>query len=249
MKKITASALSVLIILAMVLSFAACSKTDNAPISSNWKFDSVKSGVTSQQASDLSEEEIPILFIDNEYNVIYNRVGKYHYGWIAEQNNNKYRIDFSDSTKSMTAKITGDTMTVSVEGDSNNSMIFKVTDEKTVMPINDMTGPFDITAKVVGDFLVEFTNNGNETWGFGEYYHLEVMKNGKPYYLPPEVPLTVHDLGHELAPGQSDTLSYDLSPYGKLMPGDYRVAAGDGGDGKNFYYAYFTVNADGTIVF
>ena len=58
--------------------------------------------------------------------------------------------------------------------------------------------------------------------------------------------ITVHDLGHELAPGQSMNFTYDMHFFGALELGDYRLSVGDLGNRNNIYYAYFKVNADGT---
>ena len=101
----------------------------------------------------------------------------------------------------------------------------------------------DIALYVTGDsqaVTVEFVNRDDEPWHFGEYYKLEFLRDGTWYYVPSE-DYAVHDLAHELAPNQKDSLTYDLTPFGKLDAGDYRIACGGGGDNNNNYYAYFHI--------
>lgn len=118
-----------------------------------------------------------------------------------------------------------------------------------MIPVAENEGADAILTSVVSvdPFTVEFTNQSDQLWGFGEYYKIEVIKDGRWYYAPNYEPVSVHDLGHELEPGQSSTLIYDLSPYGSLAPGEYRIACGDIGTGNNVYYAYFTVKTDGSL--
>ena len=115
-------------------------------------------------------------------------------------------------------------------------------------PVSETPGTLQISAEFVGSGTVRFTNHDTELWGFGEYYALEVLRDGAWYYQPARGDIVVHDLGHELAPGQSQTMAYDLTPYGKLSPGRYRIACGGIGDGTNWYYAGFEVLKDGDCV-
>ena len=102
-------------------------------------------------------------------------------------------------------------------------------------PVNDIPGTqfILVSVRVEGDEAkVKFTNISDEPWSFGEYYRLEVMFEGQWYYLPSE-DYAVHDLLHEISAGAEYTMTYDLSPFGELAPGDYRIACGgiglDGG--------------------
>ncbi len=115
--------------------------------------------------------------------------------------------------------------------------------KKDYAPVNEGVGTMDIALYVIGDtqkVTVEFENRDDETWHFGEYYELEIMIDGVWYYVPGE-DYCVHDLAHELAPGQRDSLTYSLTPFGKLDSGDYRIACGGLGDKTNNYYAYFHI--------
>ena len=115
-------------------------------------------------------------------------------------------------------------------------------------PVDETPGTLQISAEFVGNGTVKLTNHDTELWGFGEYYSLEVFRNGTWYYQPLKHDLVVHDLGHELAPGQSQTMTYDLTPYGKLSPGRYRIACGGLGDSTNWYYAEFELLKNGDCV-
>lgn len=111
------------------------------------------------------------------------------------------------------------------------------------VPVDEGIGTMDIALYVTGDsqaVTVEFVNRDDEPWHFGEYYKLEFLRDGTWYYVPSE-DYAVHDLAHELAPNQKDSLTYDLTPFGKLDAGDYRIACGGGGDNNNNYYAYFHI--------
>lgn len=117
-------------------------------------------------------------------------------------------------------------------------------------PVNDIPGTqfILVSVRVEGDEAkVKFTNISDEPWSFGEYYRLEVMFEGQWYYLPSE-DYAVHDLLHEISAGAEYTMTYDLSPFGELAPGDYRIACGGAAFNENVYYAYFTKTDDGVFI-
>ncbi len=111
--------------------------------------------------------------------------------------------------------------------------------------VNETIGAYPISARVTDNCTVQFENQGEETWFFGEYYCLEILIESNWYYVPTVNDLVVHDLAHELEPGQSTSLSYSLDPYGELQPGHYRIACGDIGNKTNIYYAEFDIEDDG----
>ena len=120
--------------------------------------------------------------------------------------------------------------------------------------VDETPGTFPIVARVKDgsdgeNLTVEFTNNGEETWFYGEYYSIQVLIDGKRYYVPTVEPWVVHDLGHELQPGQTLTMTYSLAPYGTLKPGSYIIACGDIGNKTNVYYADFVVMENGGFLF
>ena len=84
-------------------------------------------------------------------------------------------------------------------------------------------------------------------WRFGEHYKLEVLINGQWYYVPSE-DYAVHEILYEIEPGAEITRTYDLSPFGELEPGDYRIACGGISFTDNVYYAYFTKTDDGVFI-
>lgn len=107
-----------------------------------------------------------------------------------------------------------------------------------------------ITARVVDQLAVEFTNQGDKTWIFGEYYNIQVLLDGTWYYCNTIDGVLVHDLAHELQPGQSTTLYYSLAPYGTLLSGHFRICCGYGGEGdhSNICYAEFDVTDTGELI-
>ncbi|MBR4947229.1 MAG: hypothetical protein IKZ29_01570 [Clostridiales bacterium] len=117
-------------------------------------------------------------------------------------------------------------------------------------PVNDSLGTqfILVSVRLEGDKAnVKFTNISDEPWSFGEYYRLEVLIEGQWYYVPSE-DYAVHDLMHEIGPGADITMTYDLSPFGELAPGDYRIACGGPTFNENVYYAYFTKTDDGVFI-
>lgn len=122
--------------------------------------------------------------------------------------------------------------------------------KKDLVPVNDNAGNDSILAYVVDynagkDITVKIKNNTDKVFAYGEYYTIQVFIEGVWYYVPYTAENVVHDLAHELQPGQAYTQTYSLYPYGgKLNPGHYRIACCDIGDGSNIYYAEFNVMAD-----
>lgn len=122
--------------------------------------------------------------------------------------------------------------------------------KKDYVPVDEGVGTMNIAMYVTGDTQkvnVEFENRDKEIWIFGEYYKLEIMIDGAWYYVPAEE-YAVHDLAYELPPEQRFSLSYDLTPFGKLESGDYRIACGGLGDSTNIYYAYFHITETNAFV-
>ena len=116
--------------------------------------------------------------------------------------------------------------------------------------VNDTRGTqfIQVGVRVEGDKAkVKFTNISDEPWSFGEYYRLEVFIEGQWYYVPSE-DYAVHDLLHEISAGAEYTITYDLSPFGELAPGDYRIACGGMDFTRDVYYAYFTKTDDGDFI-
>lgn len=214
-------------------------------IDSNWKFESVTTdGKTSSE-----QDDPPIITIRKEnddermYMVTYRQNGKTHKGLLTPDENGSYTIDFSDSDTSMQAKIIGNTLTLSPEG-SEDTVTFKYTSEEILFPAEDLPGPDYLTAKMVGKGKVEITNNGSSEYMYGAFYKLEVNKDGKWYYAREKMPFAYTAIGLLIEPGQTNTEKYDLSVYGDLEPGDYRLAVGDT---DACIYADFTVNSDGSF--
>ena len=232
------------------LSFLAGSCAQpNASIDSNWELDCVVKDGKTTDAVDIKVIDQPGIIIDSDDNVTFYFDHEIHYGRINGQEGQDTIVTLNDTDEKLYLRIAGDSLRVSINGSDDNLAVFKAAKEKALIPIVESEGTCDISVKGSGNITVEFTNNGNEIWCFGEYYRLEVQKEGIWCYVPSNEPVAVHDLGHELQPGQTDSLTYDLKPYGKIRPGDYRLAVGGIGDNTNFYYVYFTVTEDGSLSF
>lgn len=247
MKTTAVKSLAVLLVAALMLSFSSCFKKTVWINESNWKFESMEANGTKLTAEDFSEDQIPVFICDKNLNIFLYYNGAIRYGRMAGNVNYSYLLDFTDSERYIDADGSGDKLIIYYEGNNDSKMIFRATEEKSYIPVVDETeGSYLIDVKAIDNGVVEFTNMDDETWYFGEYYKLEVLRGGIWYYVPYTEPYVVHDLGHELAPGQSMNFTYDMHFFGPLEPGDYRLSVGDLGNGKNIYYAYFRVNEDGT---
>ena len=236
--------LIVIAVIAMAFSIASCA-APKAPFDSNWKLDYVVENGTATFAEDVELIKQPVIIIDSDNNVTFYFKGAIHYGRLEIKQYEDSIITLNDTDMKLYCMISGNNLSVSIDGSDENGVCFVATKENTLIPVVEEEGTYDISVTGTGSMTVEFTNRDDEVWCFGEYYNLEVLKDGIWFYVPSSG-ISVHDLGHELSPGQSDTLDYDLEPYGKISPGEYRLAVGGLGDRTNNYYVYFTVEEDGS---
>ncbi|MCR5584148.1 MAG: hypothetical protein K6F63_01785 [Lachnospiraceae bacterium] len=81
---------------------------------------------------------------------------------------------------------------------------------------------------------LKITNGLGMDWMYGEYWHLEVFLDGTWYNLPLKTDHFVHDIAFELPMGDSRKHTYDLSYYGDLPTGIYRLVI----DGSEVDAAY-----------
>ena len=90
--------------------------------------------------------------------------------------------------------------------------------------------PDYISAELVGQtedkITVKYTNSGSEEWMYGMFFSVDVLLDGEWYSVPT---ITGHwafpAIGIVLEPEQPREEVYDLSMYGELPPGQYRVVA------------------------
>lgn len=96
--------------------------------------------------------------------------------------------------------------------------------------------PENVTAEIVANtgssVTVQYTNNGEKDWLYGEGYSLEVQLDGEWYdvpRLPGEYSFT--DIGYDLPAGESCFKDYDFFMYdtasSRLPSGRYRIIAND----------------------
>lgn len=81
---------------------------------------------------------------------------------------------------------------------------------------------------------VEYTNNTDTQFAFGEEPHLEIKKDGGWYVVPVSKDAAWVDIAYMLSPNTSDEKAFSLKAfYGDLEPGQYRIVKtffADGGD-------------------
>ena len=86
---------------------------------------------------------------------------------------------------------------------------------------------YDVDYEVIdvsdGKATVRLTNHMKEDYFFGEYFSLQVLTGGAWYDVPLLKDLYFNDLGYSLAPEQSYEMTYNISLYGNLPGGHYRI--------------------------
>ncbi|MBO4449937.1 MAG: hypothetical protein J5777_05085 [Clostridiales bacterium] len=250
MKKTVSKALVFVMMLTAVFAVTACGGK-KSEITSNWKFESISVDGKTTRAANLDEDEQPMVVIDEDklnpgtYTLIYRQTGKNHRATMTAEYGS-YRINYVDSDRDMIAKVMGDKLTLVMEGRNGASIVFRATEEEMLIPVDDKTGPDYIKARMTDKGKVEITNEGTEEYTYGKCYQLEVMKNGKWCYARTIESYAWTELAYSLPAGETATEEYNLSHFGTLKPGEYRLAVCNL---EACIYAYFTVNADGTYTY
>ena len=68
---------------------------------------------------------------------------------------------------------------------------------------------------------VEFKNNDNDPWIYGEVFSIQVLVDNEWYIVPSE--MVFNSIGYNLYPNEYVTKTYDISSYGTLPSGTYRL--------------------------
>lgn len=94
----------------------------------------------------------------------------------------------------------------------------------------DEPAPDYISTELVGQtedkLTVKYTNCGSEEWLYGTHFSVDVCLGGEWYNVPTVTgEWSFTDIGLILMPEQSREETYDLSMYGELPSGQYRVVA------------------------
>ena len=248
MDQIVSRLIVIVIMLASVTGFASCGLCGNKKLESNWRFDAITSDGKTLTASDFNEDNIPMIIIDKDklnegYYVCLRTDGINRYGWIS-QKEDVCNLYLSESDDDMIVKVSGNKLTLTNENKDDYSIVFKYTNDKIMIPVEEKMSPDHIKARMYDNCKVAIKNEGRSTYLYGLCYQLEFQKNGKWYYARYLDHIAWTNLGYYLDGGTSCTMEYDLSYYGKLEPGEYRLAVCDL-DAP--VYAYFTVNKDGSF--
>ena len=70
---------------------------------------------------------------------------------------------------------------------------------------------------------VKMTNTAHVGGTVVEYFTLQKKIDGVWYTIPPKEPIAFHDIAYEVEGGKDIDMKCDLSPYGDLTPGMYRI--------------------------
>lgn len=86
-----------------------------------------------------------------------------------------------------------------------------------------------LTVQKVEDGIatVLIDNQSGYTMSYGEAYSLEQEQDGQWQALPAQEEPSFHDLAHELQDLEQATITCDLTYWGELAPGHYRLVLGD----------------------
>lgn len=97
-------------------------------------------------------------------------------------------------------------------------------------PTREFSAPENIAAELISQtgekVTIALTNAGTEEWCYGEYYYLDVLLDGT-WYSVPTAPgnWAFTDIGIILPAGKTQNETYDLTMYGDLPAGQYRLVA------------------------
>jgi hypothetical protein len=93
-------------------------------------------------------------------------------------------------------------------------------------PADELSGG-DISVEITelsGDTIsVRLTNTSDEEGTYGRYFSVQAQIDGIWYNIPTEWDLSFIDLAGILQSGESADMTYDISPYGTLPKGTYRI--------------------------
>lgn len=85
----------------------------------------------------------------------------------------------------------------------------------------------NITMKLIDQtkesLTVEFSNHDNDYWIYGESFSIHVFIDNEWYVVPSEMAFIM--IGYNLNPNETITKTYDISSYGVLPSGTYRLVA------------------------
>ena len=100
---------------------------------------------------------------------------------------------------------------------------------KHLSPADQLTAPEGIAMTLKEqtdeDITVELTNHSGTEWFFGEYFSLQVLLNDAWYNVPvlSDRNYGFHDIAWLLSAGKTQAKTYNLSMYGDLPAGTYRL--------------------------
>lgn len=101
-------------------------------------------------------------------------------------------------------------------------------DSTMLTPAGELTAPSDISMVLIEQtedtLTVELSNTGTEEWCYGEYFSIQVLIDGTWYEVPVQPgDWAFNDIVHILQAGDTQTQTYDLTMYGELPVGNYRL--------------------------
>jgi len=97
-------------------------------------------------------------------------------------------------------------------------------------PVAELNPPKGITMTLEAweddAVTVTITNESGAEWSYGEYYNLQVLLDGVWYEIP-AVPgnWSFHDIAFTIQDGENQDKTYNLTMYGNLPAGKYRLVA------------------------
>lgn len=100
----------------------------------------------------------------------------------------------------------------------------------TLSPAGEYFAAENITAELIAQteetVTIALTNSGTEEWMYGEYYYLDVLLDGT-WYSVPTAPGNwgFTDIGIILPAKTTQNKTYNLTMYGELPSGQYRLVA------------------------
>ncbi len=109
-------------------------------------------------------------------------------------------------------------------------------------PSEALTPSEGITMELVSrtdtEITVEYGNRSGQEAGLGKYFAMQVQLDGVWYAIPPERELMFEDIAYVFPADGTFEMTYDISPYGTLPAGTYRLVSEDMGLAVEFEVSY-----------
>lgn len=105
-------------------------------------------------------------------------------------------------------------------------------------------GEYDLNTSYFHYLYLQISNNEDKAVNIGDTYMLEVRKHGKWRCLPLNGSIGLNGSTCKVEPKGKEWTFYDISAYGELEPGRYRIALSSDENNSSYYFAEFEIDSN-----